>query len=141
MNPIKNLSQLAFDPGLIRRYNVSGPRYTSYPTALQFSEFSESELKQAVRSSSNKDKDLSVYVHIPFCATLCYYCACNKIVIRKRQPAIEYLELLQREIELASSLFENRTVSQLHWGGGTPTFFEDDQIQQLMGSAGGERPS
>ncbi|HIG40069.1 MAG: oxygen-independent coproporphyrinogen III oxidase [bacterium] len=134
MNPSENLSKLVFDPGLIRRYNVSGPRYTSYPTALQFSEFSQSDLGQAIRSSSNKDKDLSVYVHIPFCATLCYYCACNKIVTRKRQPAVEYLELLQHEIELVSSLFENRVVSQLHWGGGTPTFFEDEQIQQLMGS-------
>ncbi|MFT7688687.1 MAG: oxygen-independent coproporphyrinogen-3 oxidase, partial [Candidatus Azotimanducaceae bacterium] len=128
--PETNLKRL--DPKLIRRYNTSGPRYTSYPTALQFGEFHESDLIEAINISDNKDKDLSLYIHIPFCATLCYYCACNKIVTRKREPAIEYLALLKKELSLAKSLFKNRYVSQLHWGGGTPTYFDDEQISELM---------
>ena len=71
-----------FDSELIKRYNVQGPRYTSYPTALQFGEFKPGELEQAVISSPLRDHDLSLYVHLPFCATLCYYCACNKILNR-----------------------------------------------------------
>jgi len=126
--------EVAIDADLIRRYNVNGPRYTSYPTALQFGDFTADDFKHAVKSSSNRDRDLSVYCHLPFCATLCYYCACNKIVTRKREPAAEYLTLLQKELELAQPLFESRAVSQLHWGGGTPTFFTDSQIQSLMRS-------
>ena len=122
-----------FDSELIQRYNVQGPRYTSYPTALQFGEFEPGELEQAIASSPLKDRDLSLYVHLPFCATLCYYCACNKIVTRKREPAIEYLELLNRELDMVAPLFEGRHISQLHWGGGTPTFLDDDQISALMG--------
>ena len=125
---------IIFDSDLIQRYNVQGPRYTSYPTALQFGEFEPGELKQAIENSPLKDRDLSLYVHLPFCATLCYYCACNKIITRKREPAIEYLELLDRELELLAPLFENRHISQLHWGGGTPTFLEDGQIASLMDS-------
>ena len=132
MNLSSNRSGIAFDPEIIGRYNISGPRYTSYPTALQFSEFSQSDLEQAITTSCNKTKDLSVYVHIPFCATLCYYCACSKIVTRKREPAQEYLKLLKQEIKLVAPLLESRIVSQLHWGGGSPTFFEDSQITELM---------
>ncbi len=117
---------------LIRRYNVSGPRYTSYPTALQFAPYTETAFKQAVTASTQSGEDLSVYVHIPFCATLCYYCACNKIVTKKREPAAEYLELLKQELTLVAPLFKGRTVSQLHWGGGTPTLFDDAQLQDLM---------
>ncbi len=132
MSPSRNLPVTIFDPEVIHRYNISGPRYTSYPTALQFSGFSQADLERAISSSCNKTKDLSVYVHIPFCATLCYYCACNKIVTRKREPAEEYLQLLKQEIELVAPLLESRVVSQLHWGGGTPTFFENEQIAELM---------
>lgn len=122
-----------FDNELIQRYNVQGPRYTSYPTALQFGEFKPGELEQAITSSPLRDHDLSLYVHLPFCANLCYYCACNKIVTRKREPAVEYLELLNRELDLVAPLFEGRHISQLHWGGGTPTFYDDEQIAALMG--------
>ena len=125
---------IVFDSDLIQRYNVQGPRYTSYPTALQFGEFESGALKQAIESSPMKDRDLSLYVHLPFCATLCYYCACNKIITRKREPAVEYLELLERELDLIAPLFTGRHISQLHWGGGTPTFLEDDQISSLMES-------
>lgn len=123
---------ITFDNELIQRYNVHGPRYTSYPTALQFGDFHPEELKIAVANSPLKHRDLSLYVHLPFCATLCYYCACNKIVTRKREPVIEYLHLLEKELDLAASLFKGRVISQLHWGGGTPTFLEDEQISSLM---------
>lgn len=121
-----------FDSDLIRRYNVNGPRYTSYPTALQFGDFHPDELKSAIVNSPSKDRDLSLYVHLPFCAKLCYYCACNKIVTRKREPAVEYLHLLEKELSLIAPFFKGRFISQLHWGGGTPTFLEDAQISSLM---------
>ena len=123
---LNNNTGLVLDQDLTRRYNISGPRYTSYPTALQFSEFSSTDLEHAIESSCFADKDLSLYFHLPFCATLCYYCACNKIVTRKREPVIEYLQLLGKELRLAAPHFENRYVSQLHWGGGTPTFLDDE---------------
>ena len=123
---------ITFDRDLIQRYNVNGPRYTSYPTALQFGDFRPEELKSAIANSPLKDRDLSVYVHLPFCANLCYFCACNKIVTRKREPAIEYLHLLEKEFDLMAPFFEDRVISQLHWGGGTPTFLEDEQITSLM---------
>ncbi|MBQ76664.1 MAG: oxygen-independent coproporphyrinogen III oxidase [Gammaproteobacteria bacterium] len=123
---------ITFDSDLIQRYNVNGPRYTSYPTALQFGEFHPDEFKKAIASSRLNDGDLSLYVHLPFCATLCYYCACNKVITRKREPAVEYLDLLEKELDLVAPLFEGRFISQLHWGGGTPTFLEDEQISRLM---------
>ena len=125
-------SRLTLDSELIQRYNVNGPRYTSYPTALQFNPFTPSQWQQAVEHSSFINKDLSLYFHLPFCATLCYYCACSKIVTRKREPAREYLDLLKRELSLVAQHFPDRFVSQLHWGGGTPTFLNDDQITELM---------
>ena len=123
---------VVFDRHLIDRYNVSGPRYTSYPTALQFGELSSLELLRQISVSPFVDRDMSLYVHLPFCATLCYYCACNKVVTRKREPLQEYLDLLRREIDLIAPHFGNRFVSQLHWGGGTPTFLEDDEVTALM---------
>ena len=120
------------DPELVHRYNVSGPRYTSYPTALQFNDFDEQKLLWAIEGSDLKNRDLSLYFHIPFCATLCYYCACNKIVTRKRKLATNYLNLLSKEIALQAPRFAIRKVSQLHWGGGTPTFLDDDEITGLM---------
>ncbi len=120
-----------FDAALIKRYDVPGPRYTSYPTALQFDAFTINDFDEAIQTSPFRDRDLSLYVHIPFCATLCYYCACNKIVTRKREPAVEYLGLLAHEAALLAPRFTNRKVSQLHWGGGTPTFLDDEQIEKL----------
>ena len=125
------MSLTDFDAALIRRYDVPGPRYTSYPTALQFGEFTESEFRQAISASPLRDRDLSLYVHLPFCATLCYYCACNKIVTRKREPLAQYLQDIEREVALLAPLFEGRQVSQLHWGGGTPTFLDDEQVSLL----------
>jgi oxygen-independent coproporphyrinogen III oxidase len=118
------------DLSLIKKYDVSGPRYTSYPTALQFEESSDEQYRRVVGSLTRQDP-LSLYLHIPFCNTLCYYCACNKIVTRDKSRAETYLSYLYREIEMVSELYGRRQVLQLHWGGGTPTFIDDDQILDL----------
>ena len=122
------------NPDLLSRYDISGPRYTSYPTAAQFTTaFSADDYLTAARDSNASGRPLSLYLHIPFCATVCYYCACNKIITANRQRATTYLEALHREIELQGSLFDrSRQVTQLHWGGGTPTFISDEQMTALM---------
>ncbi len=127
-----------FDAALIRRYDKAGPRYTSYPTAVQFHDrFGAADFQAQARASNEGGRPLSLYVHIPFCAHVCYYCACNKVVTRKRERARPYLERLAREIELAGQLFDaSRPVVQLHWGGGTPTYLDDDQIAWLMAETG-----
>ena len=127
-----------FDAGLIRRYDRAGPRYTSYPTAPQFhDDFGEVDLRAQARASNKGGRALSLYVHIPFCAHVCYYCACTKVVTRDRARAERYLGHLAREIETAGALFDaSRPVVQLHWGGGTPTFLDDDQIGWLMAETG-----
>ena len=123
-----------FDPELIRRYEGSGPRYTSYPTAMEFSPaVTEQDYMGWVRSSNAASKPLSLYVHIPFCAHVCFYCACNKIVTGDRSKARAYLDSLYREMRLQAALVEpGRRVEQLHWGGGTPTFLSDREICELM---------
>lgn len=118
--------------GLIAKHNVNGPRYTSYPTALQFGDFGEEQYKSAVEGSINKHKDISLYCHLPFCNTICYYCACNKVVTKDKSRAAHYLDLLKKEMSLQAPLFTDRKVSQLHWGGGTPTFLSDEEITELM---------
>ena len=127
-----------FDPALVKKYDRPGPRYTSYPTAPQFhQDFSEKDYRQAAQGSNQIQpvKPLSVYIHIPFCRSLCYYCACNKIVTHKTERAAEYLTYLKRELSLQAALFDqNRILTQLHLGGGTPTYFDDDQLAELMGS-------
>ncbi len=126
-----------FDADLIQRYGLQGPRYTSYPTAVSFHEgFDELAYRQnAVQS--NEDfipRPLSLYVHLPFCESLCYYCACNKKITRHARHGEDYLHWLAKEIELQGQLFDkDREVLQLHFGGGTPTFFDDDQLYRLMG--------
>ena len=127
-----------FSEDLIRRYDVSGPRYTSYPTADRFVEaFSETEYTQALtlrKSGLASTKfPLSLYVHIPFCESLCYYCACNKIITKHHDRAAKYLHYLTREVDLhAAILGTGQPVSQLHLGGGTPTFLTDDELRELM---------
>lgn len=129
-----------FDPDLVRRYAGAGPRYTSYPTALQFKEtFDATQLKTFAQSSNEEllPRDLSLYVHIPFCATLCFYCACNKIVTRNARTAADYLERLNREAAMYGRLFDNdRQLTQLHLGGGTPTFLDTAQIRDLLDCIG-----
>ncbi len=120
-----------FDNTLLNKYNTSGPRYTSYPTALEFHhDFKHADFIQAIQGSANRD--LSLYVHIPFCHTLCYYCGCNKVITRHRDKADTYLEYLAKEIALQAPLFNEYTVKQLHWGGGTPSFLTHNQITQLV---------
>ncbi len=124
-----------WDKDLIHRYNHSGPRYTSYPTAVQFdSSFDIQKYHQNAQSSASSIKPLSLYFHIPFCSHVCYYCACNKIVTKHRDRSNIYLEYLFREIEMQSALYSHeQRVEQLHFGGGTPTFLSREQITDLMG--------
>lgn len=125
---------LVFDPTLIRKYDKAGPRYTSYPTAVQFHEgFGETEYRETALASNATGKPLSLYVHIPFCDTVCFYCACNKVVTKNRRHTVPYLDHLYREIALQGALFDHdRPVAQLHWGGGTPTFISADEMRELM---------
>lgn len=129
-------STQVFDAELVSRYDIRGPRYTSYPTAPQFHErFSEDELREIVRAS-NEDpipRALSIYVHIPFCLSPCFYCGCTRIITRDKRRADEYLGRLLREIELTAPMFDrDRRVNQLHLGGGTPNFLDAEQMTRLL---------
>lgn len=123
---------------LLRRFDLNGPRYTSYPTADRFVEaFTAEEYVQALAQrqtvAAAMALPLSLYVHIPFCESLCYYCACNKIVTKHHDKATAYLRYLSREVDLhLAHLGGGQTVSQLHLGGGTPTFLSDDELRSLM---------
>jgi oxygen-independent coproporphyrinogen-3 oxidase len=125
---------LQWDAQLIRQYDLSGPRYTSYPTAPQFSErFSAEDFNAAVERSNASQRPLSLYFHIPFCDTLCFYCGCNKVVTNNKGRAKPYLDSVVREIAMQAERFDTRRpVKQLHWGGGTPTFINCDEMSLLM---------
>jgi oxygen-independent coproporphyrinogen-3 oxidase len=123
-----------FDQELVERYGGRGPRYTSYPTALQFSDkLTESDYRANAVASNATGAPLSLYVHIPFCHALCYYCGCNKIVTRNQVRVERYMEMLHREIGMQSELFDRaRKTTQLHFGGGTPTYLDGEQMDTLM---------
>lgn len=125
-----------FDWDLVRRYDTRGPRYTSYPTALQFNDgFSPSDYEEQVRLSNAAaaPRPLSLYLHIPFCEHLCFYCACNKIATKNRNRADHYLTYLLREIDLKARLLSpGRRIEQLHFGGGTPTFLTIEQLAAIL---------
>tara|TARA_R100001039_G_C1839658_1_gene101012 strand:- start:508 stop:1881 length:1374 start_codon:yes stop_codon:yes gene_type:complete len=123
-----------WDKTLISRHGGPGPRYTSYPPAPQFhEEVSESDYAEAIDAGNAARRPLSLYVHIPFCSTVCYYCACNRVVTANRGRAAEYLKRLKQEIGLrAEQVDRQRPVTQIHWGGGTPTFLSDAQITELV---------
>jgi len=125
---------IKFDLELINRYDKSGPRYTSYPTALELHEgFGDAEYRRHIAKSNAAGGPLSLYFHIPFCDTVCFYCACNKIVTKNRAHAAPYLDNLCKEIAMQGALFDKqREVNQLHWGGGTPTFLSYEQMKRLM---------
>jgi oxygen-independent coproporphyrinogen-3 oxidase len=125
---------LVFDAELIRCYDRSGPRYTSYPTAVQFHDgFGVDRYREVARATNPSGRPLSLYFHIPFCDTVCFYCACNKVVTKDRGRSEPYLERLHQEIALQGELFDRRrTVDQLHWGGGTPTFISPGEMRALM---------
>lgn len=128
--------EIRFDAELIQRYDRSGPRYTSYPPATQFhTEFGPERYAAIARGTNESGRPLSIYVHIPFCDTVCFYCGCNKVVTKDRSRAAPYLERIARELGLQAELFDgSRRVEQLHWGGGTPTFISHDEMAALMGS-------
>ncbi|MFH1525735.1 MAG: oxygen-independent coproporphyrinogen III oxidase [Bacteroidota bacterium] len=120
---------------LVKKYDRPGPRYTSYPTAPQFTEEfgPDAYLNEIIRTNNEeKSPDLSLYFHIPFCDTLCYFCGCNMIVSRNRERIHNYVDYLKNEIDLVRSYIKSgRKVSQLHWGGGTPTHLNPDEIREL----------
>ncbi|MCU0931030.1 MAG: oxygen-independent coproporphyrinogen III oxidase [Serpentinimonas sp.] len=124
------------DESLLQRFDVPGPRYTSYPTADRFVEaFGPGDYTQALeqRGAGSLALPLSVYVHVPFCESLCYYCACNKVITKHHSKSAEYLRYLARELELQIEHFgRGHSVSQLHLGGGTPTFLSDAELEDLM---------
>lgn len=130
------VSELVIDPVLIRRHDVSGPRYTSYPTADRFVEaFGEADLRQwlAKRNVGGFALPLSVYVHLPFCETVCSYCACNKVGTRDRGKSARYIKYLEKELALAGALLgAERELCRLHWGGGTPTFLSHQEMGLLI---------
>ena len=129
---------LAFNTDLLRRYDRPGPRYTSYPTAPQFhAGFGENELRDVVASSNGDPipRRLSLYVHVPFCASPCFYCGCNRIITRDAARGEAYLARLYREIALTAGLFDrDREVIQLHFGGGTPNFLSPAQLGEVVGT-------
>ncbi len=131
-----NTPSVRFDADLIQRYDKSGPRYTSYPTAVQFQPGFSATRYAAWAEHTNGEpipRPLSLYFHIPFCDTVCFYCACSKIATKDRGKTIPYLAHLHKEIAMQGALFDrDRPVNQLHWGGGTPTFISLDQMQELM---------
>jgi len=125
---------ITFDLALIHRYDKAGPRYTSYPTALELHEgFGDSNYRVHIDKSNAAGGPLSLYFHLPFCDTVCFFCACNKIITKNRAHAEPYLNNLLQEIQMQGALFDrSRKVNQLHWGGGTPTFLSYEQMKRLM---------
>lgn len=130
------LDAIRWDSDLIRRYDLAGPRYTSYPIAAQFGgQVGTFDLLHALRDSRKARRPLSLYVHVPFCANICYYCACNKVITKDRGRAHAYLQRLEQEVQLIGChLDPTQRVEQLHFGGGTPTFLSHDELRQLMAS-------
>ncbi|MGB0847715.1 MAG: oxygen-independent coproporphyrinogen III oxidase [Thiolinea sp.] len=127
---------VTFKPELLEKYNVQGPRYTSYPTAPEFNEdFSATDYIRHIENSNSAllPRPLALYIHIPFCHSLCYYCGCNKVVTQKKEKAQTYLDYLYREIELlAPHLAQDRLVTQIHFGGGTPNYLNTIQFREVM---------
>ncbi|HVY22722.1 MAG TPA: oxygen-independent coproporphyrinogen III oxidase [Steroidobacteraceae bacterium] len=125
---------ILIDADLIRRYDINGPRYTSYPTAVEFHNgFGVTQYQSAAASSNEQGTPLSIYVHVPFCASPCFYCGCNRVITRDHSKADVYLRYLFREIELQAALFDtSRPAAQLHLGGGTPTFLSTTQLEALI---------
>ena len=132
----KNVSQLEVDLDLIRRLDKNGPRYTSYPTADRFVEAFNAESYRTwveKREIGGIARPLSLYIHIPFCNTLCFYCACNKVITKDKSKAAEYVSYLVKEMAMQAMLLgPDQVVEQLHFGGGTPTFLSDEEIRQVM---------
>lgn len=126
------LSGFEVDLDLIKKYDRPGPRYTSYPTAPHFTEaVGSDDVTTSLLKEESRDRSLSLYFHVPFCAKLCYFCGCTMVVTHNRQRIGTYVDYLIKEIELFSSLTKGREVKQIHWGGGTPTHLMPDEIRRL----------
>lgn len=134
--PFADYKRIEIDLDLIRRLEKNGPRYTSYPTADRFVEAFNAETYKAwveKRNLGSYPRPLSLYFHIPFCSSVCYYCACNKVITKDFGRSGRYVKALARELAMQSALFgKNNRVDQLHWGGGTPTFLPHEQMRELM---------
>ncbi len=132
-------ADLVLDPALVRKYDLFGPRYTSYPTADRFHDrFKAEHYVNAIVARNHRHavhpQPLSLYVHVPFCNTICYYCACNKVITKDHGRSAKYIKYVGREIGIVGGLIEGAPrVEQLHWGGGTPTFLARDEMTTLMG--------
>ena len=127
------MSKLNVDLSLVQKYNVAGPRYTSYPPATKFAEgISWNDLAQRIEANNRGERDLSVYFHIPFCETLCWFCGCTTVITLNHDKGRTYVDYLGREVaEMAPRLNPARKVVQLHFGGGSPTFLRPDEIRRL----------
>ena len=125
------------DIKILKKYDRPGPRYTSYPPAPMFSKsFGPEDFKQAIieNNEKNSKSELSLYFHIPFCDTLCYFCGCNMLVTHRRETIKKYISYIEKEIEMVKKLLSpERKVTQLHWGGGTPSYLDPDEIRELAG--------
>ncbi len=133
---MSNNNQLVVDLDLIRRLDKNGPRYTSYPTADRFSDSFDAKTYEqwlARREVGGVSRPLSLYIHIPFCNTLCFYCACNKVITKDKSKAAVYVDHLIKEMGMQAELLgKGQVVEQLHFGGGTPTFLSDEEIRRVM---------
>ncbi|MEQ1668942.1 MAG: coproporphyrinogen III oxidase, partial [Sulfuriferula sp.] len=125
---------MTFAAPLLEKYSQPGPRYTSYPTAPYFTEnFNEAAWLAELQQTQNSGRGLSLYVHIPFCDSLCYYCGCNMVATQNYAKATSYLTYLFQEITRVAALTRpDRVVHQIHWGGGTPTYLHPDDIRRLF---------
>lgn len=125
-------AEIPWDEDILSKYNVSGPRYTSYPTALEFSD--DHKLSDYIRCLNliPEENALSLYLHIPFCENICYYCACNKIITKDKHKLNKYVDYLIKEIRLIAKQTGSKTLRQIHWGGGTPTYLSMQQIASIM---------
>ena len=129
------MSTLKVDLDLVQKYNVAGPRYTSYPPATKFTDaFKWPTLAEKISENNQTERDLSIYFHIPFCETLCWFCGCTTVITKDHAQGLPYLDYLEREVaQMAARLNPKRKVVQLHWGGGSPTFLTPDEIRKLGG--------
>ncbi len=127
------MSMLKVDLDLVKKYNIAGPRYTSYPPATKFTDSLKcSDLERLIQENNRTERDLSLYFHIPFCETLCWYCGCTTVITLNHAQGQTYVRYLEKEVaQMARLLNPRRKVVQLHWGGGSPTFLSPDEIRQL----------
>ena len=129
-------SEALFQPELLKRFDINGPRYTSYPTADRFhQDFGRIDYAEALKRASRASKPISLYFHLPFCPNICYYCGCNKIITKDHGRSAKYIKYLAKEMAMVTQVMghsQKIPVTQLHWGGGTPTFLSHDEMRELM---------